>query len=123
MKAFITLSILFISFLGYSQENTTTTNNYKFDYKKLNYKGFNSVYDNLKALSNNINQTTTVIRGFDEMRQGQILVDTRNLGKSFEGLELDSRPSLNLEMQRIMFTGNSINPFQDNQLILNNKKK
>jgi len=44
------------------------------------------------------------------MRQGQLIISTKPLAESFNSIYLETRPSLNIELQQIMFSGNFPNP-------------
>ena len=44
------------------------------------------------------------------MRQGQLIISTKPLAESFNSIYLETRPSLNIELQQIMFSGNFQNP-------------
>ena len=115
MKYFLTLSLILVSYLGFSQEiivESNTTN----PVQALNYPDFDNVYDRLKAISTNINETLVVIDRLDEMRQGQLIINTTNIGKSFEGVTLDIRPSLDIELQNVMYTGTFLNPNGNNRI-------
>ena len=85
----------------------------------VNYKGFDDVYNRLESISKNINETSVILKRIDQIRQGFLVIDTKSIGQSFEGLKIDARPSLNLELQRVMFTGNSINPFRRTPIVIN----
>ncbi|WP_397363251.1 hypothetical protein [Olleya sp. R77988] len=110
MKYLFTFCFTLFSYLGISQEVIVENNPENNLDLTINYKGFDTIYSNLRAISENINETTTIIKRFDEIRQGQLIINTENIGQSFEGLKMDIRPSLDVELQRIMFTGNFINP-------------
>lgn len=110
MRHLIVVVFILVSTLSFSQEKNK-------DLKQLpllilvgNNGNFNSVYNKLDALSKNITETTVVLKREDEIRQGLLIISTENLGKSFNAIHLDTRPSLNIEVQRVMFTGNFHNP-------------
>jgi hypothetical protein len=121
MKLLFTLSLTFISYIGFSQEVIIEDNQPNTIDLSINYQGFEDIYNKLRAISEHINETTTIIKRFDEIRQGQLIINTENLGRSFEGLKMDARPSLDVELQRIMFTGNFFNTQQRTPLIVNHE--
>ncbi|WGD33905.1 hypothetical protein [Olleya sp. YS] len=121
MKYVFTICMTLMSCFGLSQEILVDNNQTNAIDQTINYQGFEEIYNKLRAISEHINETTTIIKRFDEIRQGQLIVNTENLGRSFEGLQIDARPSLDVELQRIMFTGNFFNTQQRTPLIINHE--
>lgn len=120
MKPLFTICIALISYFGLAQEIIIEDEDTKPSIllATKNYKGFDAIYNNLQTISENINETTLTLMCIDEIRQGQLLINVANIGRSFDDLKIDTRPSLNLELQRVMFTGNFFNTQQRIPLII-----
>lgn len=118
MKYLFTFCFALFGYLGFCQDIIVEDNQPTILDLTINYEGFDTIYDNLRAISENINQTTSIIKRFDEIRQGQLIINTENIGQSFEGLKMDVRPSLDVELQRIMFTGNFFNTQQKTPIVI-----
>lgn len=118
MKAVVTLSFVLLSWFSFSQEIIIENNKPDDVILQINYKGFEAIYDKLQSITDNINNTTIAIKRIDEIRQGQLIISTENMGKSFKGFNINPRPSLNIEVQRVMFTGNFFNTMQSTPIIL-----
>jgi len=91
MKYFFAFSFVLISCLGFSQEENKQNNSQP--------------------------STTRSIKRLDEIRQGQLIISTENINKSITIESIDIRPSLDIEVQKIMFTGNFRNPRDRNVII------
>ena len=121
MKYVFTICFTLIINLGFSQEVIIEYDEPINLLLAVNYEGFDDIYNRLKSISENINETTISIQRIDEIRQGQLVINTENIGRSFEGFKIDPRPSLNIELQRVMFSGNFINSFQRTPIIIKQK--
>jgi len=118
MKYLFTFSFILVSLFGFSQEDDTKLDNSKpLFVSTSSISNLESIFKRLENITNNINTTTYTIKGLDEIRQGQIIISTDNIGKSINIESIDIRPSLDIEVQRIMFTGNFRNPRDRNVII------
>ena len=120
MKHLFSISFVLISCIGFSQEELKQNPLFL---STGNNGNFESVYNRLSAISENINETTFTINHLDEIRQGQIIISTNDIGRSIGNMKIDTRPSLNIEAQRVMFTGNFANPRMPISQIINDIKK
>jgi len=119
MKYLCLLCFTLISFVGLSQEVIIEEDNTPSKLMlAVNYPSFEDIYNRLDAITENINDTSITLQRIDEIRQGILIIDTKRIGHSFEGLKIEARPSLNLELQRVMFTGNFFNTLQRTPLII-----
>ena len=66
-----------------------------------------SFHFNSTAL-NNLSQFNYPIDQLEMIRQGHFVISTKNFRPNFA--EINPAPSLNIELNRIMFTGNNFNP-------------
>ncbi|WP_299890608.1 hypothetical protein [uncultured Lacinutrix sp.] len=110
MKYLLSITFILISYFGFSQENIKQNDENPLFLTTGNTGNFDTVYKRLNDISNNINETTTIIKHIDDIRQGQIIISSDNIGRAFNNIDINVQPSLDIEVQRIMFTGNFVNP-------------
>lgn len=119
MKYTLITSFILISMFSFSQEKNEQLNNLPLLITTGNNGNFDTVYSRLNTLSKNITENTVSLKRLDEIRQGQLIISTENIGKSLKMIKIDMRPSLDIEVQRIMFTGNFLNPRQPGLIRIN----
>ena len=110
MKKTLIFAFTLFSLLGFSQEKEAKKTELPFLISVGNTGVFNSVYSRLDFISKNITKNTKSLQRLEEMRQGQLIISTKPLAESFNSIYLETRPSLNIELQQIMFSGNFPNP-------------
>jgi len=110
MKPLLILALFLVSVFGFSQEQHKPLDQLPLVIT-TGYKGsFETVYNSLDNLSKHITKNSVILKRENEIRQGQLIISTENMGKALKNVKIDMRPSLDIEVQRIMFTGNFINP-------------
>lgn len=112
MKNIVFVCLALVSFFGFSQEKITKTQPLFLSSINLTDFNFNTVYSDLNDLSLSIMGKKLSIDTIDDIRQGQLVFSTENFGKSLRNIKIDMQPSLQIEAERVMFTGNFINPNQ-----------
>jgi len=108
MKNLLFPFFILICFLSFAQEQDAKIQ--PLFISNISFNGFDKVYSDLNKVANSITANNFSIKRIDEIRQGQLIISTENIGRTFNNLKIDMRPSLDIEAQRIMFTGNFINP-------------
>ncbi|WP_034059697.1 hypothetical protein [Lacinutrix jangbogonensis] len=112
MKNFLFASFALISVLGFSQEQITKTQPLYISSINFTDFNFNSAYSDLDKISLTIMGKKLNIKSIDKIRQGQLVFSTANIGKSLKNIKIDMQPSLQVEAERVMYSGNFINPNQ-----------
>ncbi|AUC80854.1 hypothetical protein [Lacinutrix sp. Bg11-31] len=102
MKNLLFVIIILISVLGFAQEQKTNTK--PLFISNINISAFDKVYLDLDKVTNSITNINFGMKRIDEIRQGQLIISTENIGRSLKNIKIDMQPSLNTEVQRIMFT-------------------
>jgi len=110
MKRLLFISFAFIGIIGFAQQQVQQTRPLFLSVGNNGY--FNNVYAKLDAITNSITNTNFNIKRIDEIRQGQLIISTENIGKSLQNIKIDVQPSLDVELQRVMFSSNFPNPRQ-----------
>ena len=110
MKNFLFITCILFNVLGFTQEQSDKTQ--PLFISNINIGDFGKVYSDLDKVTNSITSNNFSIKRIDDIRQGQLIISTENIGKSLKNIKINMRPSLNVEVQRIMFTGNFLNPRQ-----------
>lgn len=80
----------------------------------INADYFNTVYNKLDAITKSIVGNTYVISYMDDIRQGQLFIVPDNIGKPFNNIKIANQPNLDLQLERILYTGNFPNPRLNN---------
>lgn len=108
MKKVLFVSSILMSVFCFAQEQKEIT--YPLFISNITIGGFDKLYTDLDKVSNSITSNNNSMKRIDEIRQGQLIISTENIGRSLKNINIDMRPSLDIEVQRIMFTGNFQNP-------------
>ena len=84
MKYLFTICFALISCFGLAQEVITEDEDTKPSIllATKDYKGFDAIYNNLQTISENINETTTILMRLDDIRQGQLIINTASIGEN-----------------------------------------